>query len=95
MTTPTYAWIIDKDHIDHTDGGVYGPHYISQEQLDALRSGDGRKFRMLDDDGELYYEGRIVTARDDDDLFGPLYDFGAPNAGCTEILYYQNGWKQL
>lgn len=46
--------------------------------------------RMLDDDGEVYYHGRFITATGEygsEDDFGPLEDFGGPNAGCTEIQY--------
>ena len=39
---------------------------------------------MYDDDGELYYTGFMVLF-DGGDEFGPLEDFGGPNAGCTEI----------
>jgi hypothetical protein len=38
---------------------------------------------MYDDDGELYYEGYSLAGSD----FGPLWDFGMPNAGCTGIKY--------
>jgi hypothetical protein len=49
----------------------------------------GRAFAMYDDDGELYYRGRIWTAAEPgtEADFGPLDDFGTPNAGCTEIRY--------
>ena len=50
--------------------------------------GDTRKlvhrFRILDDAGEVYCEGRCDTC-DDDNALGPLDDFGAPNAGATTI----------
>jgi hypothetical protein len=44
-------------------------------------------FRLYDDEGNLYYEGRSSDA-DSEDAFNPLDDFGTPNAGCTEIGYY-------
>lgn len=54
--------------------------------------------RLLDDDGEVYYEGRCDSC-DDDNAFGPLDNFGGPNAGCTTIQYWQSGkgggWKTL
>ena len=54
------------------------------------------KFRMYDDDGILYYEG-IST---NDSSFGPLDDYGMPNAGCTEIRYWEKrdgafSWRPL
>ena len=48
-------------------------------------------FRMYCDDGELMYEGRSS-----DQDFGPLEDFGTPNAGATEIRYLVKGkWETL
>ena len=52
------------------------------------------RFRMLDDDGELYYRGLLVG-----DFGGlePLDDFGAPNSGCTELQIYTRGkgWESI
>lgn len=61
--------------------------------------GDGselkQRFRMLDDDRELCYEGRF----EGEDLFESLDCFGTPNAGCTIIQYWESGpgggWKDL
>lgn len=39
------------------------------------------KFRLLDDDGCVYYYGVMS----EDACFDPLDDFGTPNAGCTCI----------
>jgi hypothetical protein len=90
-----YGWVIDKDHISQdlgivdfkprNDTNLMGPRNISPEARIALKDGEGEKFRMLDDDGEVYYEGRIVGG--DYMGFEPLDDFGMPNAGCTEIQY--------
>ena len=43
------------------------------------------KFKMFDDDGNLYYEGYSKINY----TFEPLDDFGR-NAGCTEIHYLEN-----
>lgn len=40
-------------------------------------------FRLLDDDGIVYYEGVSTVAAS----FAPLDDYGKPNDGCTEIQY--------
>jgi hypothetical protein len=50
---------------------------------------------MMDDDGNIYYGGLIQGA--DYQGFEPLDDFGAPNAGATEIHYINadGGWEQL
>lgn len=89
-----YGWIITKDLLDGVDAGTAGPSDITpalQAQLDA---GEGEEFRMHDDDGELYYEGRLLRtgklADNDNVLFAPLEDFGLPNAGCTRIYYRQD-----
>ncbi len=51
-------------------------------------------FRLLDDDGHLYYEG-ICDTNDDVNAFGPL-DYYIYHSGCTEIQYKtQTGWECL
>lgn len=96
-----YAWIIDTDHLadnNSTDAGIIGPRNAPAELIrklkDAGTAANGAagifRFTMRDDDGELYYTGRMATDQlpaDDDACYGPLSDFGAPNAGCVEISY--------
>lgn len=89
MAYAKYAWIIDKDVIvDVNSGeepavGTMGPSDIDPEFEKQLRlTGEGMKFRLLDDDHIQYYEGRIVGKWEG---FEPLDDFGMPNAGCTMI----------
>lgn len=86
-----YAWVIMKDHLapDGFGGevGVKGPRDATPELLADLTH-MGRTFEMRDDDGELYYTGRIVGEYDG---FEPLDDFGRPNAGCTSIRYPGSG----
>lgn len=63
--------------------------------MKELKAGEGQRFRMYDDDGELYYDGRIVG---DYDGFEPLDDFGMPNVGCTNIRYLNantGAWETL
>jgi hypothetical protein len=99
-----YAWIIDFDHVtDHTDPedsavGVCGPRNADERLIHNLRSkfadnlyeglGEIRRFRLLDDDGNIYYYGRIIDTSDEC-LHAPLDDFGTPNAGCTNIEYFE------
>lgn len=97
-----YAWIITQDHIADvlpdapSDVGVSGPRAATPTQLAALRLGVGHPFRMLDDDGEVYYEGLFLGNSDACAAFGPLDDFGTPNAGCTSIEYLRDGrWEVL
>jgi hypothetical protein len=89
----TYAWIITADLINEDLGpqynrvGVTGPRDATDEQLAQLQAGEGHVFRMLDSDGNEYYAGRFLGDRNSEDAFGPLDDFGRPDAGATEIQY--------
>lgn len=109
IAAATYAWVIDKDHLaeEGAEPGslagnaatVIGPGAAPDELLAKLAAGEGRGFCLFDDDGELYYEGRIVSSEGEgsEDDFGPLDDFGMPNAGCTSIEYQnaEGKWKTL
>lgn len=101
-----YAWIITKDfNPDHSypEGSYYnakgltGPRFAPNSLIEKLREGQGEKFRMLDDDRELVYEGRIIGRDAEEPLdFQPLDDFGEANAGCTIIQYWMNSqWEDL
>lgn len=96
----SYGWKIIKDHLtgpggefytgeDGDEAGTIGPRDITPEHERLLMEGWGRTFQMYDDDGVLYYTGLLYTDDYDDEeaCYGPLGDFGAPNAGCTEIRY--------
>lgn len=78
--------------------GTFGPSDAPQWQIDALngvvqsapaQGGQIFTFRLYDDDGELYYTGRMITDEGDteDACYAPLGDFGAPYAGCTLVRY--------
>jgi len=91
-----YGWIITKDHYpEGREGtnsnakGMSGPSHIHAGMFERLQTeGQGEEFRMLDDDGNLYYEGRLLgDPAAGVSGFEPLDDFGAPNAGCTSIQY--------
>ena len=63
----------------------------------AAGSGEDDQFRMYDDD-ILYCSGRLVSAGgwDGEEEFGPLDDFGMPNAGAVTIKYKVGAvWKTL
>lgn len=94
------AWIITKDYLSdhsklmggfdsHNDTGTTGPRDASAEMIAELKRGGGYAFVMKDDDGEIYYRGRAIWDDEDseDGPYGPLGDFGSPNAGCTSIDY--------
>lgn len=96
-----YAWIIDKDMQDpgSSDEGVTGGHDAPARMVDRLKESPayGTPFRMVDGDDEVMYLGRILAEHPDGSLMhlvgcdetflAPLDDFGAPNAGATEIQY--------
>jgi hypothetical protein len=98
-----YGWLITKDHLaegpdDHSCEGISGPRNLSDEMEASLRAGNGRAFRMYDDDGELYVSGRIITTDAADPLdsewvMAPLDDYGDGGLGCTEIRYAVAGGK--
>lgn len=72
-------WVITTDNIsDGDDVGICGPKdgFIVGAPMP-------HKFRLKDDDGEVYYYGRCAC----DSSFSPLDDFGQPNAGATSIEY--------
>lgn len=79
--------------------GTAGPNNIDDSVLAHLKDGKGQAFRLYDDDGEHYYSGKAVALDDDGKVldhftdgedeaaFGPLWDFGEPDSGCTELRY--------
>lgn len=90
-----YAWLITRDYVSNeVDRGTIGPRGcpLTSEEIAAT----GIPFRMLDDDGEVYYLG-LYTGPDDETLFAPLDDFGMPNAGGTAIQYRNaaGAWETL
>lgn len=97
------GWIIDRDVLaedcpeeerpkapcNDNAVGMVGPSSYKGDGSDLTH-----KFRMLDDDGEVMYEGRSASC-DDEDAFGPLDDFGEPNAGATRIDYLRHNADRL
>ncbi len=80
-----YGWVITHDSIDGgASAGILGPRGVRFTREEMERRGE--PFRMLDDDGVLYYEG-FYLGPDDETAFKPLDDYGLPNAGCTTIQY--------
>lgn len=92
MNTTHYAWVITFDHLEQAADRTAGPRGSRCETVDELKAAYPvvRKFKMFDDDGELYYTGFIGVSKADNDgelLFAPLEDYGTPAAGCTRIDY--------
>ena len=98
-TKPSREWIITWESGDVREDGtektadaytylVSGPRNGKAEKFEALARGEGVTFRLYDDDGNLYYQGRYFGLDGDEEMaFGPLMDYGMPNAGCTELRY--------
>jgi hypothetical protein len=81
--------------------GRIGPRNIPDPIRDRLRLLRGRwvaqRWRCLDDDGIVYYQGRYVGPGDER-MFAPLDNFARPHAGCTAIEYLDtntNLWRPL
>ncbi len=104
------AWIITRDLLPDRSApapsnlnahGLTGPRLATDTSISLLRSGVGKPFRILDDDGIVYYHGLWLNTPDCDPYdapeFQPLDDFGAPNAGATEIQYrnLHGQWETL
>lgn len=90
-----YAWTIT---VDHTDGemsstGMIGPEYPPLTVEAILNHPKRKRFRMLDDDGELYVEGFLVDLDGSCTLLEPLDDYGLGALGCTWIQYSGPGFK--
>ncbi|MEU8195315.1 hypothetical protein AB0C10_16190 [Microbispora amethystogenes] len=84
-----YGWLITQDYVSGTECTVIGPRGVSDDILRRLEAGEGRTFRLLDGDGGLDYEGRIIVAPEDDDgelLFRPL-DWAKHDSGSASIQY--------
>jgi hypothetical protein len=91
-------WIITKDHLATGDQkGRVGVGNVSNEHEVALPR---VRFRLLDDDDEVYYEGVMdkegFDDADESQAFAPL-DWAMADAGCTEMQYREgNGaWTTL
>lgn len=83
------AWYISEDHVDDMEVGQFNSNWRDGvNTLEKCKAACKLKFRMYDDDGELYYEG-YSNDSDSEKAFEPLDHFGMPNAGCTEIRYWE------
>lgn len=94
-----HGWLITRDYLNagsddaRSRVGTAGPCGLSDHLLARLKAGEGSKFRMKDDDGEIYYAGRFIDTDERPHVlalsaFSPLDDFGTPDAGATSIEYF-------
>lgn len=84
-------WIITHDILEHGKKIDIRSHDYDESLKESLIY----RFRLLDGDGEIYYEG-LSDDCDSENAFAPMDDFGEGNAGCTEIQYLQGDvWEIL
>ena len=97
----SYAWRINYDHLEGEHVDITGPHNATDTQLGTLdhpRLNEHvlTRFRIYDDDGELYFSGYFLGDSESEEAFGPLDDFGSPDSGATEIRYLRGDeWGRL
>lgn len=73
----THTWIDDEN-----PGHMTPLVRVFGDTPEAVMRRMGHQFRLLDDDGNVYFHGRSG----DDSSFEPL-DYAGPRWGCTEIQY--------
>ena len=96
-----YSWGITKDlQTSKLPGekslvGLRGPRGVQMTVEEMKAHEKCQRFRMKDDDGEVYVEGVLVDLSGDASGFEPLDDYGMGGLGCTSIEYWEKGWKAL
>jgi hypothetical protein len=82
-------WTITRDYIE--EGKCVGTSSCDFQQ--AKLATLAHRFRMLDADGEVYFEG-VSNDASTQRAFAPLDDFGQSYAGCVSIEYLEStGWR--
>lgn len=84
----THTWIADGKH-----GIIQRYVRVFGDTDESILRRMGHKFRLLDDDGNVYFHGYAA----DDSSFEPL-DYAQPRYGATDIQYRDgetNEWKSL
>ena len=78
-------WTVTTDHLGDKRDVSFGTYKGTSPETDLPI-----RFQLLDDDGELYYEGRMSTLDcDGDAAFAPL-DW-VESDGCTEMRIAKAG----
>lgn len=100
-----YGWKITWANLNVFDDdeyfpvGTIGPGDIDPDILETLQNDldenhpHVHKFDMYDDDGILYFSGVLIG--EDAEGCEPLYDYGEPYAGCTQIVCKFNGKQEV
>ena len=94
-------WIIDNDLInDYVEERHINREGVHSSDFDPIvfMQRDRVQWRVKDDDGKIYYEGRMSKKRLESEaelVFGPL-NYAMADAGATSMEYLENGkWEQL
>lgn len=78
-------WTITKAPVAVGESGV---------KFQTPRESETMKFRLLDDDGEVYFYG-VMIPTNEEIIFAPLDEFGL-DYGCTSIEVFENGkWEMV
>ena len=100
----SYGWVVTRDHVNDDKGrvGTFGPRDIPADIHAALKSekpgkfGKIHKWKTWDSDKNPIYSGLFIGDADSEEGFAPLEDFAGPDAGATDISYWENGrWAPL
>jgi len=77
-----------------TEAPIEGSEFNDKEIVDKPYNFQTLKFRLLDDDKEVYFVGYMEETKSEA-LFYPLDTLGA-SYGCTEIQIFKNGlWSTV
>lgn len=92
---PFFGWIITHDFIRCTEMGDRSQvGRVSRAWDEKAQAAATTKFRLYDDDGNLYYQGRLCDGDYADSQFDALR-WGEAFAGCTTIKVQRDGkWEQ-
>ena len=84
-------WIIEKDHLWNEDGEMKSRVGYHSKDYDEVKMNAQLlvEFRVLDDDGIVYYSGKMTKERieDSETRAFDVLDWAEYDAGCTELQY--------
>lgn len=92
-------WKTTKNIIDNKEDSCrqyYSEDWSEERAKTAEKRGKLYKFRLADDDGEIYFYG-VSTDCISEAAFRPLDELGMPGYGCTSIEYKNESghWELL
>lgn len=91
-----YAWIITRDYRDGSQTSTRGPYGHLPQYRRKLERGEGRPFRLRNEDGALLYEGRLLGPKDRATDLAPLDDFGHERGAVVCEIVGDNGlWESV